>query len=148
MGACLRVRQANTLQQVNRKRPGFSAFHPAMDFKDLRELCADLKNRVQAHMWILEDHRNSFPAILRPIFCIQIVQRNALEEDLTRHLPSRRPNDPKNRVRGDSLSASRFTHQSKHLTCVDCESDLINGSRDTFVSEEMCLQSFDFQQRG
>jgi hypothetical protein len=78
----LRVRDADHLQHLEGALAGRAVLHAAMELEDLGDLAADVLDRVQRRLGLLEDHADPVAPELPEVVRLELQQVLPVEQDL------------------------------------------------------------------
>ena len=137
-----------TIRSSSRARPRAGPrFMFAVDLEDLADLAADVPDRVQRRLRLLEDHADPVAAELAHLVGLELEQVPAVEQDLARlDLPGL-ADEAHDRERGHALAAARLADEAHDLAAVDVEVDPVDGPDDAVAGVERRPQALDLEER-
>ena len=142
-----RIRDPDHAQELQRARLGGLAFHPAMDGQDLLDLAADVPDRVQRRLRLLEDHADPVAAIPAHRVVGERQQVLAVEDDLPALDATGFCDQAHDREARHALAATRFADDPHDLATVDVEVDAVDGADLPLARVERRPQAADLEKR-
>ena len=145
--AASRIRDADHPQELQRPLPRGALLHTAVDLEHLGDLLADVPDRVQRGLRLLEDHADPVAADPLHVLVGQLEQIQIVEHHLARLDAARIGHEPHDRQAGHALAAAGLADEAHDLAAVDVEVDAVHGPDDAVARVEGRSQALHLEER-